>query len=353
MELFQTISPSEFFQKFLAEGVRPDGRSFNSIRKTSLTVGSISSCVGSALARIGNTAILCGIKAEVGPLPSKEILAENFQFIAINFELPALCGAPNVRPGKPTEQAYVIAETLRSIFRGSRILDTSSFSIPNANSSGSPSNYSWYLYADIYCLNHDGNLLDTALLALMSALRNVRLPKAVFRPIGLESSKMELDDEEDMEEDNEESRDVPGRIELVESAAKDEGQNIRVLRFPISLTSGVVSAPEEGVSSKTDSDSSSSSSSSSPFLILVDPTLNEEELMQASVSVVIDSKSSNYQLNMIRKAGGVPTTPELLKSCCKTATKRAKELASLVDQAVERERKKRENSAAIQPSKQK
>lgn len=32
--------------------------------------------------------------------------------------------------------------------------------------------YSWYLYADIYCLDYDGNILDGAVAALVAALRN-------------------------------------------------------------------------------------------------------------------------------------------------------------------------------------
>lgn len=33
-------------------------------------------------------------------------------------------------------------------------------------------NIVWFLYVDIYCLNYDGNVFDSALLALVAALKN-------------------------------------------------------------------------------------------------------------------------------------------------------------------------------------
>ena len=35
----------------------------------------------------------------------------------------------------------------------------------------------WYLFVDLYCLDHDGNIFDACLLALIAALKNVRLPQ--------------------------------------------------------------------------------------------------------------------------------------------------------------------------------
>jgi exosome complex RNA-binding protein Rrp42 (RNase PH superfamily) len=30
----------------------------------------------------------------------------------------------------------------------------------------------WFIYADIYCLDYDGNVFDAALIALVAALKN-------------------------------------------------------------------------------------------------------------------------------------------------------------------------------------
>ena len=40
MEAFKKIYPSEFYKKFLAQRVRPDGRGLNGVRKTVVSVGS-------------------------------------------------------------------------------------------------------------------------------------------------------------------------------------------------------------------------------------------------------------------------------------------------------------------------
>ena len=38
----------------------------------------------------------------------------------------------------------------------------------------------WCIYCDAVCLDFDGNLFDCALISLISALRNARLPQIVF-----------------------------------------------------------------------------------------------------------------------------------------------------------------------------
>ena len=44
----------------------------------------------------------------------------------------------------------------------------------------------WFLYVDIYCLEHDGNLMDACTLALVSALQNTALPEVVVSEDGSE-----------------------------------------------------------------------------------------------------------------------------------------------------------------------
>jgi ribonuclease PH len=46
--------------------VRPDGRSLKKFRPVSVNVGSIKTAEGSAIVKIGNTVVVCGIKAVSG-----------------------------------------------------------------------------------------------------------------------------------------------------------------------------------------------------------------------------------------------------------------------------------------------
>ena len=46
--------------------MRPDGRSLQEFRPVSINVGSIKTAEGSAIVKIGNTVVVCGIKAVSG-----------------------------------------------------------------------------------------------------------------------------------------------------------------------------------------------------------------------------------------------------------------------------------------------
>lgn len=46
--------------------MRPDGRSLQKFRPVSVNVGSIKTAEGSAIVKIGNTMVVCGIKAVSG-----------------------------------------------------------------------------------------------------------------------------------------------------------------------------------------------------------------------------------------------------------------------------------------------
>lgn len=81
--VFQRLHPKVYFERFVSENIRPDGRDFDAWRDVSANVGmnpyhfvkltsfdlaflgSISTADGSALVRLGETTIVCGIKAEI------------------------------------------------------------------------------------------------------------------------------------------------------------------------------------------------------------------------------------------------------------------------------------------------
>lgn len=57
--------------------------------------------------------------------------------------------------------------------RSSGVIDTSSLCIH-------PEKAAWVLYVDATCINYDGNVFDAALVAMVAALRNTRLPTATY-----------------------------------------------------------------------------------------------------------------------------------------------------------------------------
>jgi len=167
--IFQRLHPRVYLERFVAENVRPDGREFHAWRDVSLNVGSISTADGSALVRIGNTTIVCGVKGEIA---EPELDRESEGFLVPNLDLPAIC-SPKFKPGPPTEEAQVLSDRLNEVLVASKIIPLSSLCIH-------PGKAAWVLYVDATCINYDGNAFDAALIAMVAALRNTQLPKATY-----------------------------------------------------------------------------------------------------------------------------------------------------------------------------
>ncbi|KAJ3777224.1 ribosomal protein S5 domain 2-type protein [Lentinula raphanica] len=175
--IFQRLHPRIYLERFLEEKIRPDGRSIaqndegeNAWRNVEVNVGSITTASGSALVRIGNTTVVCGVKAEICE-PDLDNPSEGF--LVPNVDLPALC-SPKFKPGPPTEEAQVLSEKLNEVL-GNGMLPLSSLCIHSGKSA-------WVLYVDATVINYDGNVFDATLLAMVCALKNVMLPHTSYDP---------------------------------------------------------------------------------------------------------------------------------------------------------------------------
>ncbi|XP_075055114.1 exosome complex component RRP43 [Mixophyes fleayi] len=162
---FKTVEPLEYYRKFLKENCRPDGRDLNEFRTTTINVGSITTANGSALVKLGNCSVICGIKAE---FTTPAIDAPNKGYIVPNVDLTPLCSS-RFRPGPPGEEAQVASQFIADVIQNSQIIEKEDLCIVN-------SKLAWVLYCDLICLNYDGNILDACTCALVAALRNVQLP---------------------------------------------------------------------------------------------------------------------------------------------------------------------------------
>ncbi|KAG0696798.1 ribosomal protein S5 domain 2-type protein [Suillus ampliporus] len=168
-QIFQRLHPRVYLERFIAEKIRPDGRAFDEWRNVSVNVGSISTADGSALVRMGDTTIVCGVKAEIA---EPELDRPDQGFLVPNIDLPAIC-SPKFKPGPPTEEAQVLSDKLNEALVASGALSLDSLCIH-------PGKAVWTLYVDCTCINYDGNAFDAALLAMLGALRNTTLPKATY-----------------------------------------------------------------------------------------------------------------------------------------------------------------------------
>lgn len=60
--LIRVIHPVKYYRDYLNHELRPDGRELTKFRPIVINVDSIGTADGSAIVKIGNTTIVCGIK---------------------------------------------------------------------------------------------------------------------------------------------------------------------------------------------------------------------------------------------------------------------------------------------------
>lgn len=162
---FRIAQPLEYYRKFLKENVRPDGRELGEIRATHLNIGTIGTAEGSALVKLGNTTVICGIKGEFSAPPLNE---PNIGYLVPNVELPPLCSS-QFKAGPPSDQAQVASQLIADVVKSSKLIDLKALCIAEGI-------LSWVLHCDMICLDYEGNVVDACLLSLLAALKNVRLP---------------------------------------------------------------------------------------------------------------------------------------------------------------------------------
>ncbi|KAJ3658495.1 hypothetical protein Zmor_010230 [Zophobas morio] len=266
-EQYKILHPVKYYRDYLAHNIRPDGREFDKYRPIVVNLGSISTADGSAIAKVGRTTVVCGIKAE---LCQSKAEAANEGFLIPNVELPPLCSS-KFRPGPPTEQAQVATQLVADILKNSECLDLKSLCI-------FPDKLAWCLFADLICLDLDGSLIDACMIALMAALKSVRLPVIDYDP------------------------------------ALDNKQANLEHRKPLNITN----IPSSTTFAKFDDK------------IVMDPTVDEEDLSTALITIALRKN----ELCFVHKPGGASVTDEQLLKCIDESQKRAIVIEGIVETAL-------------------
>jgi len=219
------------------------------------------------LVRLGDTTVVCGVKAEIA---EPELDKPNDGFFVPNVDLPAIC-SPRFKPGPPGEEAQVLSDRLNEALVSSGLLSLSSLCIERGKAA-------WVLYVDATCINYDGNVFDAALIAMVAALKNTRVPKAMY---------------------NEETgQTICSRETLVP---------LQLNRFPVSFSFGIFDSTH----------------------ILTDPTTFEEPLLDTTFSVVLDEEGeliSVLQLGL----GLVGSSHDVLPQCINVARSRCSSISSRI-----------------------
>ncbi|XP_055534071.1 exosome complex component RRP43-like [Wyeomyia smithii] len=166
LKTYKKIHPVKYYKDHLENNIRPDGREIGDLRPLAINFNSIKTADGSAIVKIGNTTVVCGIKAELAP--PKPVEPES-GFLIPNIEISPL-SSPKYRPGPPSEEAQVYTCSLADAILNSGCVNLKDLCITKEK-------LVWALYCDLVCLDHDGCVFDASVVALVAALHTLKLPQ--------------------------------------------------------------------------------------------------------------------------------------------------------------------------------
>ena len=169
------ITPSikrDYLTKLASKGERIDGRGFNEFRKIEIETNVISRAEGSARVKIGNTQVIVGIKMDVGDpypdTPEEGVMTTSAELIPL--------ASPDFEAGPPDKDSIELARVVDRGIRESEAIELEKLCII-------PGEKIWIIFIDIHVIDHDGNLFDAASLASLAALYTTRVPMERLKPL--------------------------------------------------------------------------------------------------------------------------------------------------------------------------
>lgn len=166
-------------------------------------------------------------------------------------------------------ESQVLSQTLLNLIHNSKCIDLKDLCIARGK-------LVWALYCDLICLDDNGSLLDVATIALMTALKSVKLPKVTY--------------------------DTDTRTTQVDVTVRN---HLNIICTPV--TSTFMTFEEK--------------------FLLVDPSTDEEELAEKNVNISI----CNDEICYLNQPGGATMESEQLKHMLKQAKSREKYIKASID----------------------
>ncbi len=164
-EIISTVKRN-YIVDLAQQGKRADARALDQYREVSVETQWAKTAEGSALVKIGDCQILAGVKVQKGtPYPDKP----ESGVMMVTAELAPMA-SPTFETGPPRENAIELARVVDRGIRESKAIDVDKLCI-------TPKEEVWMVFVDLHVLDYDGNLIDTAALAAISALWSVKPPE--------------------------------------------------------------------------------------------------------------------------------------------------------------------------------
>ena len=299
-ETFAKLTPAPFLHAHLKqkESIRPSGRTPGEFRTPTINTSSLTHSNGSAVVRVGDTAIVCGVRAEILlatdiPHPpkddaSEEDLVEELGLLVPNVELSTGCSPAHLPGNPPGTLAQSLSYRISSLLNESNLIGSQDLTIeyteppteddvPDEGPKTVVKAY-WALYIDILCIAHDGNPFDAAWGAVLAALQSTVLPRAWW--------------------------DADREAILCSPLAAD-AHKLRLKTLPVAATFAVFSTASP-LKQRGEGES----------WVLADPDGFEEDVCRETVTVVVTPKrDGNDGILKVEKQGGCVVGRELVKRC--------------------------------------
>ncbi|SMY22248.1 unnamed protein product [Zymoseptoria tritici ST99CH_1A5] len=271
----------EFLLSALRENIRLDNRAFDQFRPIELAFGDE---YGVCDVRLGKTRVMVAISAEViAPYTDRKFDG----VFTISTELSPIA-SPAFEVGRQDQTEILLSRILEKTIRRSGALDTESLCIIAGSKC-------FHIRADVHVLDHDGNIIDAACVALVAALMHFRRP--------------------DIE--------IHGEEVTVFSLQEREPVKLQMQHQPFCITTSYYESGE---------------------VMLQDATLLEEHCREGEVVVSINRFGEVCQ---IAKYGGAPVDGLSILNCTTAALEKAKWLDKFVKSKLEDDDKKRDKGGLL------
>ena len=157
----------QFIENLLNKGERIDGRALDEYRPIEIDANVVpAKAEGSALVRLGDTSVVAGVKVLTGE-PYSDAPDEGVTMVTAEMSPIA---SPLFELGPPKEDAIELARVVDRGVRESEMVDAKSLCIQEGKKV-------YMVFADVYPLEYDGNLIDASSIAVNAALMSTRYPE--------------------------------------------------------------------------------------------------------------------------------------------------------------------------------
>ena len=153
-------------REYLKEGKRFDGRKPEDFREISIETNVSKNAEGSARIKIGKTDVIVGVKMDVMEPYPDSADRGN---LVVSAELTPM-SSERFESGPPKFPAVEVGRLTDRTIRESKFIEMEKLCIKEGEKV-------WAVYIDIYTLNDDGNLIDAAEIGAVAALMTARMPK--------------------------------------------------------------------------------------------------------------------------------------------------------------------------------